>query len=208
MGLDEVVSHDDSLAKKAVAFFRMSRSIWSRLFSARRRRSSSSRAGGLPRPGKARSPSAARACFQPRSRLSLGSRSRATSATLWPCSVTSSTAWALNSGVNVHRASPSWVSSRRAYALIWALAIRGEVPDVSIATVKPHTSPAALQVLERRNDGRSRSGEGSSSVSIASSPTHAGRASFMTALHSPTWQTRSSEDGGSVRFISPVRVDH
>src|SRR5207248_752701 len=68
MVLDEGVPHDDSLAKKAVAFFKMSRSIWSRLFSARRWRSSSSRAGGLPCPGKACSPSAARARFQLRSR--------------------------------------------------------------------------------------------------------------------------------------------
>src|SRR4051794_29695679 len=53
VAFDEVVPHDDSLAKKAVAFFRMSRSIVSRLFSARSRRNSSSIAGGLPLPGKA-----------------------------------------------------------------------------------------------------------------------------------------------------------
>jgi site-specific DNA recombinase len=53
MFVDEAVSHCDSLTKKAVAFFKMSRSICSRLFSARRRRSSSSRAGRLPLPGKA-----------------------------------------------------------------------------------------------------------------------------------------------------------
>ena len=51
--LDEAVFHSDSLAKKAVAFFKISRSIWRRLFSARRRRSSSSRAGRWPLPGKA-----------------------------------------------------------------------------------------------------------------------------------------------------------
>jgi hypothetical protein len=51
--IEEAVFHSDSLAKKAVAFFNMSRSIWSRLFSACRRRSSSSRVGRLPLPGKA-----------------------------------------------------------------------------------------------------------------------------------------------------------
>src|SRR5262249_54346918 len=101
VGLDELGSHDDSLAKKAVAFLKIARSIRSRWFSARSRRSSSSRAGRLPWPGKARSPSATWACFQPRRRLSLRSRSRATSATLRPCSVMSLTAATLTPGVNV-----------------------------------------------------------------------------------------------------------
>src|SRR6185437_9667293 len=75
----------------------------SRLFSARRRRRSSSKAGGLPLPEKARSPALARARFRARSMLSPRSRSRATSARPSPCSVTSLTASALNSGVNALR---------------------------------------------------------------------------------------------------------
>src|SRR5205085_2863962 len=53
MGLDEAVGHSASVAKKAVAFFKTSRSMSSRLFSARSRRSSSSRGGSCPCPGKA-----------------------------------------------------------------------------------------------------------------------------------------------------------
>src|SRR5262249_42220486 len=94
---------DDSLAKKAVAFFKISRSMRSRWFSARSRRSSSSTAGRCPLPGNACAPSSARACFQLRSMLSLRSRSRATSARLRPCSVMRRTASILNSRVNVRR---------------------------------------------------------------------------------------------------------
>src|SRR6185437_4738638 len=103
--VDEAVFHSDSLAKKAVAFFKMSRSIWSRLFSARRRRSSSSRVGRLPLPGKAWLPSASKAFFHLRSRLSAMPRSRAASAKLRPCSVTSLTASILNSRVKIRRGS-------------------------------------------------------------------------------------------------------
>src|SRR5436309_703949 len=46
MPLNEGVSHRDSFAKKAVAFFKISRSIRSRSFSARKRRFSSSSAVG------------------------------------------------------------------------------------------------------------------------------------------------------------------
>src|SRR5262249_14992903 len=79
--LDEAEGHSASLAKNAAAFFKMSRSAWRRLFSARRRRSSSSRAGGLPGPGKAWSPWAWRACFQERRRVTCTPRERAASAT-------------------------------------------------------------------------------------------------------------------------------
>src|SRR6516165_11527784 len=51
--LNEGEDHRCSLAKKAVAFFKMSHSVWRRLFSARRRWSSCSVAGRLPWPGKA-----------------------------------------------------------------------------------------------------------------------------------------------------------
>src|SRR5215469_3691571 len=104
--VDEAVLHSDSLAKKAVAFFKMSRSIWRRLFSARRRRSSSSRAGRLPLPGKAWSPWSSRSFFHLRSRLSAIPRLAAASAKLRPCSVTSLTASTLNSRVNERRGLP------------------------------------------------------------------------------------------------------
>src|SRR5262249_28018886 len=54
--VDEAVGHVASLAKNAVAFFRMSRSASSRLFAARRRWTSSSRGESWPLPGKAGSP--------------------------------------------------------------------------------------------------------------------------------------------------------
>src|SRR5262249_8748440 len=79
--VDEAVGHVASRAKNAAAFFRMSRSASSRLFSARRRRTSSSRGARWPLPGKACSPLSSRACFQLRSRFSEMPRERAASAT-------------------------------------------------------------------------------------------------------------------------------
>src|SRR6185437_203039 len=78
--LDKAEGHSASVAKNAAAFFKMSRSARSRLFSARRRRFSSSKGESLPQPGKACSPWAWRACFQLRMRLSLIPRERAASA--------------------------------------------------------------------------------------------------------------------------------
>src|SRR5262249_39668296 len=89
--LDEAVGHVASLAKNAAAFFRMSRSARSRLFSARRRRFSSSKGESWPWPGKACSPLSCRACRQLRMRFSLRPRERAASATEEACSVTSLT---------------------------------------------------------------------------------------------------------------------
>src|SRR5262249_6638684 len=79
--LDEAEGHVASLPKNAAAFFRMSRSASRRLFSARRRRTSSSKGEGLPWPGKACSPLSWRACFQLRRRFSLMPREWAASAT-------------------------------------------------------------------------------------------------------------------------------
>src|SRR5437660_5912785 len=79
--VDEAEGHIASLAKNAAAFFRMSRSAKSRLFSARRRRFSSSKGESFPQPGKACSPLSSRACFQLRMRFSLRPRERAASAT-------------------------------------------------------------------------------------------------------------------------------
>src|SRR5262249_33256739 len=81
VGLDKGEDHRASKALKAVAFFKMSRSIWRRRFSALRRRISSSRVLSLPLPGKAWSPSCSRACFQERSRVSCRPSDRAASAT-------------------------------------------------------------------------------------------------------------------------------
>src|SRR5206468_8590664 len=78
--VDEAEGHVASLAKNAAAFFRMSRSIRRRLLSARRRCSSSSTAGRRPLSGKAWSPSAWKAIFQERRRVSPMSRERAASA--------------------------------------------------------------------------------------------------------------------------------
>src|SRR6056300_563161 len=61
---DEVESYCDSLAKKAVAFFNISRSIRSRLFSLRSRSNSSFSGLRLPLPGKAWLPSEASCLFQ------------------------------------------------------------------------------------------------------------------------------------------------
>src|SRR5262249_20155640 len=79
--VDEAAGHVASPAENAATFFRMSRSARSRLFSARRRRLSSSKGESLPRPGKACSPLSWRACFQLRMRFSLRPRERAASAT-------------------------------------------------------------------------------------------------------------------------------
>jgi site-specific DNA recombinase len=81
MLVDEAEGHVASAAKKAAAFFRMSRSICRRLFSARRRRTSSSSGGRWPCPRKAWSPSASSFCFQLRSRFSPMPKLRAASAT-------------------------------------------------------------------------------------------------------------------------------
>jgi hypothetical protein len=78
----------------------MSRSIWSRRFSALSLWISSSRAGRLPCPGKACCPSwlsFANACFQFRNWFSPMPSDRAASAIDCPCWVTSLTASILNS---------------------------------------------------------------------------------------------------------------
>src|SRR5262249_17493637 len=69
-------------------------------------RNCSSRAGRLPLPGKAWSPSASRLCFPLRSRFSAIPRLAAASAKLRPCSLTSLTASILNSRVKVRRGLP------------------------------------------------------------------------------------------------------
>src|SRR5262245_42200975 len=99
---DESKPHGFSFAKKAVAFFRMSRSIRRVRFS-RRRRPSSSRSAVVSAPV-APLPASISACrTQLRSAVSVKSSSRATVPTGFPLSRTIRTAWALNSVVNARR---------------------------------------------------------------------------------------------------------
>ncbi len=98
--LDKVESHFDRLAKKAVAFFNMSRSISSRLTSLRSRCSSSFSGVMHPLPGKACMPSFSICPFQRLKTLESIPRLRAAPESLYPCSVTSLTASTLNSFVN------------------------------------------------------------------------------------------------------------
>ena len=83
--------------------FKISRSLRSRSFSARRRRFSSSNADGCDFAANARDPSAANCSRHFRSRFWPISSRRAASATLSPCRVTSATASTLNSLVNARR---------------------------------------------------------------------------------------------------------
>src|SRR5438445_4194244 len=99
---DEPESHGVSFAKKAVAFFRMSRSIRSVRFS-RRSRPSSSRSSVVSAPGVPRPASISACRTQLRSAVSVRSSSRATVGTDLPLSRTSRTASALNSFVNARR---------------------------------------------------------------------------------------------------------
>src|SRR5262249_8655334 len=113
---DEAVPHRFSLAKKAVAFFKISRSICSRLFS-RRSRCSSSRSAVVssPRP-RPSSMSAWRT--QLRTADSVRSRSRAISAIFLPPVRTSRTVSCLNSSVNARRVRFVMAHPSRHYRLI------------------------------------------------------------------------------------------
>src|SRR5210317_2078484 len=93
---DKVESYCDSLAKKAVAFFNISRSIRNRLFSLRSRSNSCFSGLRFPLPGKAWLPSDSSCLFQRLRELWWMPRLRAASDTLKPCSVTSFTASILN----------------------------------------------------------------------------------------------------------------
>src|SRR3990172_11166963 len=97
----ELVSHRDSFAKKAVAFFKISRSIRSRSFSARNRAFSTSSAVGCR--GLAGGPFFSREIFQARNRFAWTPSLRPASDRLKPCFVTSRMASCLNSRVYVRR---------------------------------------------------------------------------------------------------------
>src|SRR4029077_7964753 len=99
---DERELHPCSLAKKAVAFFRMSRSIRS-VRTSRRSCASSARSSVVSAPSRPRPASTSACSTQRRSAVSVRSSSRATIATLFPLCRTTLTASALNSGVNDRR---------------------------------------------------------------------------------------------------------
>src|SRR5690554_774751 len=96
---NEPISQFDSFAKKAVAFFRISRSSFSCRFSDRSRRSSSCSGVSWPLPRNAWASSAWYSLIQRPSMVALMPRFRAASACLYPFSVTSRTASSLNSFV-------------------------------------------------------------------------------------------------------------
>src|SRR5215207_6748750 len=98
---DEPEPYRLCFAKKAAAFFSISRSSWSTRFSFRKRASSSRSAVVSPVFPWVRS---ARACStQLRNADSVSPRSRAAAATVWPSSSTSRTALALNASVKLRR---------------------------------------------------------------------------------------------------------
>src|SRR5205823_10303366 len=99
---DEGELHPCSLAKKAVAFFRMSRSIRS-VFTSRRNCVSSARSSVVSGPLPLRPASTSAWTIQRRSAVSVRSSSRATVLTLFPLSRTTLIASALNSGENDRR---------------------------------------------------------------------------------------------------------
>src|SRR5689334_7590892 len=99
---DEAELHSLSLAKKAVAFFRMSRSIRRRLFS-RRSCASSSRSLVVSAPAGPRPASISACRTHRRSAVSVRSSSRAIAPILFPLSRTNRTVSALNSSENARR---------------------------------------------------------------------------------------------------------
>src|SRR3989441_7372626 len=139
---DEPESHGCSFAKKAVAFFRMSRSIRSVRFS-RRSRPSSSRSSVVSAPGVPRPASISACRTQLRSAVSVRSRSRATVRTDLPLSRTSRTASALNSFVNARRFRLAMTHSYRTF-------VRSEVSTKSGQVQYPLDSQSGLG--STRND--------------------------------------------------------
>src|SRR5512143_4126835 len=97
---DEAEPQFDSLAKKAVAFFKISRSISRRLFSLRKRLSSASSCS-RERPGSAGPSNLSRYCRTHREMLvALTPRRRPVSSQLYPCSMTNRAVSSLNCWVN------------------------------------------------------------------------------------------------------------
>src|SRR5438093_288113 len=99
---DEGEPHPCSLTKKAVAFFRMSRSICNR-FTSRRSRASSSRSSVVSAPARPRPASTSACRTHARSAVSVRSSSRAIVPRLFSLPCTNRTVSALNSGENDRR---------------------------------------------------------------------------------------------------------
>src|SRR5436309_2817505 len=127
---DEPESHGFSFAKKAVAFFRMSRSIRSVRFS-RRSRPSSSRSAVVSAPGAPRPASISACRTQLRSAVSVRSSSRATAPMAFPLSRTTRTACALNSFVNARRFRLAMTHSSRTFVRSEVSTKSGQVQAVS-----------------------------------------------------------------------------
>src|SRR5216684_2566335 len=133
---DEREPHAFSLAKKAVAFFRMSRSIRSVRFS-RRRRPSSSRSSVVSVPALPRPASTSACCTQRRTAVSARSSSRATAPTDLPLSRISRTVWALNSVVNVRRLRLAMTHSYRTFVRSGVSTKPGQVQRAHLALMLP-----------------------------------------------------------------------
>src|SRR6185503_13617267 len=111
---DERKPHGFSFAKKAVAFFRMSRSIRN-VRTSRRRRANSSRSSVVSAPGRPRPASTSACRTHSRSAVSVRSSSRAIAPTDFPLSRTSRTVSALNSFVNARRLRLAMTHSYRTF---------------------------------------------------------------------------------------------
>src|SRR5712692_1803337 len=138
---DEREPHAFSFAKKAVAFFRMSRSIRSVRFS-RRSCPSSSRSAVVSAPGVPRPASISACRTQLRSAVSVRSSSRATVGTDLPLSRTSRTASALNSFVNARRLRLAMTHSYRTFVRSGVSTKPGQVQVFSRGVIAP--MPALL----------------------------------------------------------------
>src|SRR5215831_2534858 len=153
---DEPEPHGFSFAKKAVAFFRMSRSMRSVRFS-RRSRPSSSRSSVVSTPGAPRPASTSAWRTQLRSAVSVRSSSRATVPTALPLSRTIRTACALNSFVNARRFRLAMTPLLPHFRAIWGVYQTGAGSTIENAWYALHlakdpASPARAKVWLRRGE--------------------------------------------------------
>src|SRR5439155_2852665 len=135
---DEGELHPCSLAKKAVAFFRMSRSIRS-VFTSRRNCVSSARSSVVSGPLPLRPASTSAWTIQRRSAVSVRSSSRATVLTLFPLSRTTLIASALNSGENDRR--------RRFFPMTHSYRTFRAVRSVYETRGSPPTTPRSIRFI-------------------------------------------------------------
>src|SRR2546425_726454 len=146
---DEREPHAFSFAKKAVAFFRMSRSIRNVRFS-RRSCPSSSRSAVVSAPGVPRPASISACRTQLRSAISVRSSSRATVGTDLLLSRTSRTASALNSFVNARRLRLAVTHSYRTFVRSGVSTKPGQVQSLAKGPCAAAAESAVL--VPRRSD--------------------------------------------------------